>query len=641
MKYKISRPYLLISFSLALLVLFSCNNTVNKDIGKREFLSNPDQSEGVSETTDETLEPDSSYDEDSVQDSNEETVEIKQHWTRGSYDYFVMFKSLLENLDTVGEGGNPQADACTADQSAKKFTLSNDHLPDDAHIENAIVVWTGAVPVDKIEQPVKNSITLHFESSINDISLEKEFKTNNEGFVGYLQDFEFEWWEEIDTGIKRAYFSYRKDVTDFFNELHEEGRKQEIPLDGLSIVGDYSVSGVECTDEMTYLQKSVMVSGWALILVYSSEKITPKKIHLFNGFDRYWHEESEIEVGEFEFTESPTVRLTVMVVEGDPGIVVAQNPETGQAATPESLQIQPEYSDWAWLKLYNECNRLSEKEIIGETYYYTEVYNSISSVYGWDSFVPECIGGVPENMNSETIEHGIDVDTFVMNSSKDEEYRNYFIKGQQNMKIKIGANQDEIFSNFVIVSIDTKPASYDIPKNPNTPDGREKKYCSCSTDVDSICFDRPYYSYTKIENWGEDSAVNITISEEFSTQATYIEGTTEFATEFDEYGRGVNWQQIEDGADGEFPLLSPYKIADTLEACNPQNGSCAETIMIRYKLMPIDNLPKHAVILHSATINDHFDMQYRTNSNVPLRLGSGSCPLILECPEPDENECVW
>ena len=559
-------------------------------------------------------------------------------WEGGSHDYFVMFKSLLENRDTVGEGTNPQADTCADESVGTTFNLNMTHVPVDARIDKAFLVWTGAVPSTGLQNQTDNEVTLTFAGSGGDIDLSKSISASRSATVSDFQDFEFESYRDPENP-ERAYFSYRVDVTEFFDEIHQKGRELMYGYDGLSLLGDYTVSDLTCTDESNYLNASVLVSGWALVLVYTSEEILPKKIYMYNGLTGYWHQESELSVAGFEFPNDPSLRISLMVAEGDPGNAVVENPNTGSLAYAESLQIQGD--GFEWLQMFNECNYLTQNDSVGQILYYTEVYNSISSVYGYSDEIPTCIGGTPPAIDTQNIEYAMDVDTFVIDTSATgmEKFREQFKAGGDHISLKIGANQDWILSNFMVLSVDTKAAAFDIPPNEETPDGREKSYCSCASDQDKICLDRPFYSLIKVQNWGEGDAANVTVQETIPEETEYVQGTTMFATEFDSPWHGTNWKLIPDNPNGEFPLLTPVKLADSMIHCDRENMTCEDTILVRFMLQPKEDLPKHTVMFNSATISDVSSAEYVTNSSVDLRLAAGSCPATGECGEPSIDEC--
>lgn len=553
-------------------------------------------------------------------------------WEEGSRSYYVMFKSLLANNDTANDtnGGkyNPQADICL---DSSTFHLDNTKIPIDAYVDRAFLVWTGAVASEKIHQPTDNEVNLSFKQEESLINLDMIVTASRKAMITDEQDFEFESFKDSDD---RVYFTYRVDITDIFKRIHQEGRMADIPYFGESLYGDYTVSGLDCTNEAFYLNSTSILSGWAILLVYTTAEVPPRKIYVYNGFQAYQHKQTQINVSGFEFPAKPQVRLTLHSLEGDPGLVDLQS-----SLIPEGIKLQGAGSDW--VQLSNICNPLTQVDNFGQPFPFTEIFNSISSEYGYKDSTPACIGGIPPDFDLKTMEYAMDVDTFLLDPQADSKLANHIFQGGTNLSLSIGANQDWILPNFLILSIDTKAIKYDIPDNPGTPGGREKDICSCSLEQDSICLNTEYYYSIKIQNWGDETAINVTVQDVLPSEIYYIPGTTVIATEFNEAGQGLNWTKLPDINSGGtlFPLEKPLKIADKMKPCNKTDFSCENTVMIRFKVTPTPGLPKHVVISNIAVINDSTDNPYSTNSDIPLRLRGGTCYKDGECDKPDLSKC--
>jgi len=541
-------------------------------------------------------------------------------WEDGARSYHVMFKSTLLNMDTAGEGTNPQADKCRdmmgnavdfTEDSGNTYTLDMTHVPLDAHVDQAFLVWNGAIPMADAGNPTDNEVTLGFAHKDGAISHSTTVTASRAGSLNDAQDFEFESYKDPD-GTNRNYFTYRVDVTDFFQTLHEKGNEAELGFDGMSLFGDYTVSGLRCTSEATFVDNSTAVSGWSLIVVYTSADITAKKIYLYNGFAGYWHQSSDIYVSGFEFPSDPQIRLTMMVAEGDPGNAVVVDPNTSGIAVPESLQVQGDNVDW--LQLFNDCNFLTEKESMGQKIFYTEIFNSISSVYGYADDIPVCVGGTPPAIDTNTMEYGMDVDTFVMDSATDGQYAAHFQKGGDHISLKIGANQDWILTNFLIVSLDTKKPDFDIPGEP------EKIACGPVEDSTSFCLEKEFYYAIKVQNWGDDDTSAISVQDILPEHLEYVPGTTVKATEFDAEYQAAKWVQIPD-KNGAFPLNEPTKVSESLRYCDKTAMTCPDTVMVRFKVKPKSGLPKHTVLYNTGLISAAGSATpYTTNTAIPLRL---------------------
>ncbi|MGI6394193.1 MAG: WAP domain-containing protein [bacterium] len=588
----------------------------------------------------------------------------KLQWEAGSFDHFVMFKSLMaNNIRTQCSTNpnpsfgcdlpnNPEADTCLTQST---FTLTSKHIPDDAYIEAAYLVWSTSINPDNPNGPTDNTAVVEFASSDGKIFDSKNVVAPKQGFPGTIAnngnpDFTFEGIAIEQNGqVLGGYYTYRVDVTDFFVGIHEKGRVEGYGSDGMALYGDYTVSDIACTDNELYISgtsggttySSTVVCGWSIILVYRSHRISPKMVYIYNGFSQYVGQEVDLAVSGFEFPDKPLVKMTFAVNEGDPGFAYASGCGAMGfgACPPEGLQVTgvttPETS---WVLLQNECNPAKFTDSSGTPFNYSETYNSISSMYGWDDKFPTCVGGDPNNPNPDTLEYTMDVDTFLMDSETNNLFEEQFKKGDSVMFFKIGANRDVVYTNYMVLSVDTKAPRYDIPPNPDTPDGREKNYCSCSTKSDSVCFTSPFYFVVKIQNWGDDISTGVTLQDTLSYKVKYVAGTTEMCNEWKEPNVCAKWIEIKD-KDGGFPLAEPYPIADTLLYCDPQTMECPETVMVRFKVLPKEDLQKHDVIENTAIINDSTNRPYKTNTSIPLRLVAGDCPSAAECENPDLTEC--
>ena len=589
----------------------------------------------------------------------------KLQWDAGSYDYFVMFKSLMTNNirtlcstnpnPSVGCDleGNPEADTCLTQST---FTLTSKHVPDDSYIEAAYLVWSTSIDPNNPLGPTDNTAKIDFKSSDGKIIDSANVTAPRQGVPGTTAnngspDFTFEGiGMEQNGSVVAGYYTYRVDVTDFFSGIHEKGRVEGYGSDGMALYGDYTVSDVACTNNPGYISQisggsiysSTVVCGWSLIMVYRSYRVSPKMVYIYNGFSQYVGQEVDLTVSGFEFPDKPLVKMSFAVNEGDPGFAYATGCGGGfvpEPCPPEGLQVTgvttpPE----SLVLLQNECNPAKFTDSQGSPFNYSETYNSISSIYGWDDKSPTCAGGDPNNPNPDTLEYTMDVDTFLMDSETNNAFAEQFKKGDKAMFFKIGANRDVVYTNYMVLSVDTKAPRYDIPPNPDTPSGREKNYCSCSEQSDAVCFTAPFYFVVKVQNWGDDISTDVTIQDKLSPKVTYVPGTTEICKDWKETNVCSKWTKIEDKA-GKFPLEEPYPLTDVMMYCDPLTMECPETIMVRFKVLPKDNLQKHDVIENTALINDSSGKVYKTNTSIPLRLVSGTCPNAAECENPDLTEC--
>ena len=553
-------------------------------------------------------------------------------WEDGAYGYHVMFKTLLENL--TADGDNPQADACISESTGSTYTLDASHVPTDAYVERAFLVWSGAVPIANINDPTDNEVFFSYNSTDGQISLNETIKAKKAYKITESADFEFDAFRDLENP-NHSYFTYRVDVTEFFKTIHDKGRDLGFEYDGYSLFGDYNLSGLTCASDSSYIGSTEMVSGWSLVMIYTSTEISPKKIYFYDGFKAYWHEESEINVTGFEFPTDPEVRLTLISHEGDPNLALLENPNGG-SVIPEGLQVQGDQV--GWLLISNTCNPKAQKSDGITTLYYTEIYNSISSVYGWADIDPTCIGGTPPVWDYEHIEYAMDVDTFVMDSSTDGSYAAHFNKGGQRIALRIGANQDQTITNMLVVSVDTKAPMFDIP-------GKEEKVACTPANADGKWCETGEHTFAiRIQNWGDDITPPVIVKDTIPEGMEYVPGSTQYATEFDTVdGEKIakKWIKIPDLGDGEFPLVSGFKVADTIDFCEVGDDylTCKNLIVVRFRATVSSGTDKKAVLENVATIDTTGFPTYKTNLGLPVKLTLEPSSCVTDAAKIDLSQC--
>jgi hypothetical protein len=142
-------------------------------------------------------------------------------WEDGAYGYYVMFKSLLENLQA--DQGNPQADAC---KNSGTFILESRHVPPDAYVSDAFLIWSGAQPMAKVNDVTDSEVTLSFSSADGKISETQVVKGKKAYKISESAGFEYDSFKDTDPNtLNQSFFTYRVDVTEFFKNIHDKGRE--------------------------------------------------------------------------------------------------------------------------------------------------------------------------------------------------------------------------------------------------------------------------------------------------------------------------------------------------------------------------------------------------------------------------------
>ncbi len=576
-------------------------------------------------------------------------------WSDGSRDFFVMYNSNITNeIKLFGESDeNPQADTCV---ESSKFTLTDFHIPPDAVIEEAYLVWMGAVDPDKMDEPTDNIVNFKYvKSGEETVSHEQEINATGDPTGKLLTDaqsFNFEsikFTDSVEIGctteesgvveddVPLGYFTYRVDITDFFREISQKNISAGESKSGV-YYGDYIFSGLECTDHDIYKCKTMMMSAWAVFFVYRSQNIRPKKIYFYKGFSLMQGDEVTVPVKSFELPKDPVVRLTSIIAEGDPGLVEPSLPM-------ENIFIQGPDVD-SKFRLYNECNPLEGDNV--------EVFNSVSSIITWDAEVEseqsiKCLSGI----NDADMNYGIEVDTFLLDSKDNDGLKEHLKKGNTSLDVIFSVNKDAVFTNFFVLSVDQKVNNFDIPPEAsdpeksqfNFPHDREKHYCACPASYqphnDYYCYDedKEFYYFIKVQNWGENEEKRVVVTDKLDDYLEYIPNTTEIATVYDsEKDVFTDWKLIPDEADGSFPLINGHLVAESMTPCDKITWICEDTFLIRYKVKP-KYLMMHYVFENIAYIGDIYeDEPYGTNSFYPLKLVPESF-CNSECVNPTPEMC--
>ena len=585
-------------------------------------------------------------------------------WEEGAWDFFIMHKSSLErspenkaaaldeHLNEIA--GNPQGDTLVDQTIGTTYRLTSKHIPPDADVDRAFLIWQADQDPNNIDGNTDNSVTLTFTNASNpEITLTQEVTALTQGNLAKDNKgmFEYEavrlsvdsnYYDEKnkdkpyycnETARYTGYYTYRVEVSDFMKKIIQMGEEKGMQP-GEALYGDYNVKGMTSSDHCFYMKQSSMVAGWALPFVYTSSNIRAKKIYFYHGLEAYQNKNAFIAVNGFKLPAEAVIRLGLVVFEGDPGMAKKSNGIAIGDLPAEGLAISGFANPNDYKILFNTCNPPKTEPLN-----YTEIYNSISSVFGWNESTETCIGD-PDNPESTSnpIEYAIDADTFIVDS-RFPPFDTMFNKDDMQFGLRIGANQDQIYTNFLVVSVDSRPPQFDIPENKFTPNGREKDYCSCAKEADAFCADRPFYYTIKVQNWGDDSATGVKVQDKLPFQVEYVPGTTEIATKINEEGLGTDWETVPD-VNGNFPFEEPRVVADILEHCRHSDSTCDQSAWIRFVVRPKSDLSKNEVIKNMAVITSNETASaFNTNSNIPLRLKIGSCPPVSECELPSKMEC--
>ena len=333
-------------------------------------------------------------------------------WEEGAWDFFIMHKSLIKQV--TGEAsttvGNPQADTCIELDVGSTYRLESKHIPPDANVDRAFLVWLSTQNPDNLNGPTDNSVTLTFTNSLDSsITLSREITASKQGNLATTQigDFEYEALNMPDSSTgNTGVFTYRVEVSDFMKEIIAMGEAAGMKS-GEALYGDYNVKGMDCSNHQNYLTTSGLVGGWSLPFVYTSAHINPKKIYFYNGLAAYRFQAATITVSGFELPAEAVIKLGLVVFEGDPGLASATGTSLFGQAEPEALSVSGQSDPVNFALLYNNCNPPRYQDSLGSPFNYTEIYNSISSIFSWENIENYwCIGNPDNPSDIVDLKHG-------------------------------------------------------------------------------------------------------------------------------------------------------------------------------------------------------------------------------------------
>lgn len=537
---------------------------------------------------------------------------------QGGTSYIMFGNSLLaDKLTLYGEGENRQGDTCRANST---YTLRNSELPIDAVVQKAYLIWTGAVDPEKFDEPTDDVVYLDF--------YREDGKRQNWDIMSSLygpkhigdtsDPFLFEsvrFTDDIPVGCSEtepgtmttadlAYFTYRVDISKFFLQIQMDNELDSNPLlPGEALYGDYTVSGLDCTESDVYRCSTLMVSNWALLLIYQTAEIAPHNIYLYPGL-MLGKEESlgnqiHTTLTHRDLPYQPTIRMTMLSSEGDPALGSAQNLFELFFIRGNDLE--------SWRLIADDCDP--------EDTYFNEIWDSRPSSFSYNS---------EKNRYCTSYDQGhtfsLDIDNWYLDTATDEHLATILSDGNNDINLSFNFTIDEVLTNLLILSVEKKSSSFDIPGED------ELRTCVCHPEEprNIYCPGEPQYFFVSIENWGDAPAEAVYLKAAYYEDVfDYVPGTTEVATEFDEKGNGLNWQKILDGPEGTFPLREPNLIANRLDSIKLSPGS-APSYLVRFRLLSKADVDTNMLGGVGATISDTENL-YNVNNNLYFLLFSGEC----------------
>ena len=543
---------------------------------------------------------------------------------QGGADHLLFGNTFLADQRTInGLSGDRQGDTCVAVSSS---VLTAEDIPLDAEPFKAYLVWTGAVDPAKLEEPTDHTVHLSFvreDGYLYDTDIaagaaprylgdtEDPFTFESVRFTADVLVGCSETAPGTPTAAELAYFTYRADATDFFERILRDNALTAAPMmPGQAVAGTYTVSGLDCTDDDSYRCSTLMVSNWAMLIVYRSGNIhPPQDIYLYPGFAFLKEESVDTRIEGLVLPVDTPVRMTMLSAEGDPALMTARGGF-------ETVAVRG--NDGAVVPITGDCD--PEDDAVNE------VWDSRRSFFALSESGAYCTA-----YDDEPYAFGLDIDRWALDPTIDTRLAGIFSEGGDAIDLRFRFAADEVLTNLLVLSTERPVFDFDVPG------ADELRNCPCVPEGtrDIFCEEEPLYILLTVENWGETFAESVYVQADYDRSVfDYVAGTTEIATQFDDSGNGLNWQVFLDGPAGAFPLAEPDLIANNLDSSLAASDT-ALSYRIRFQLLPKKELPKNTVGKVSAVISDA-DSSYRTNHNLPLRLYPGSC--LETCTEKELRE---
>ncbi len=517
----------------------------------------------------------------------------------GAYDYFILSKSLLADNRSQPyekEGRVPQGDTSLGIAGATAV-LGADDVPPDAIVERAILVWVVSKDSSNKSAFGDQTVTL-----ITPDGEEHEVTAPITGNSTTPPSLEFEAY----ASGSYYYYLYRVDITETLKAYQEGGADPSNPQ---SLTGNYTVKGVDdiydclANENHVYCSSASMVGAWQLILVYSSKQIARKRIYFYHGME--WSSSTmlnplTIHITGFELPEEAVVKLSVVTSDGD-------DVETAK----EFLRIKGNATTNNYLVLADPCN---PPDFPFNNKFLNYNYKKESS--------PSCL-----------IELSYDADTFLLQYDPNDTTGliNEHIKaGTTAFDFQIGTGSDIVLTNYMMMSVDTKLPAFDIP-------GMDEKFLRTnSLSGNHFCHDRDSAYEIWVENHGQETAQMVMVRDPLPAGLKYVPGSTQI----DRTGTGNCFETVSD-VNGESPIFEGMSVAESLGICHNEND--CPRILIRFKVRPLDGLPKNALFQNTAFIWDAVlgeSAAYRSNQGLALRsFLDQACPETVTDPYPAGTTC--
>ena len=471
----------------------------------------------------------------------------------GAFDYAIVGGTVLVDnctRDAFSGACNPPGGDLQGDAVVDWPNIAEMYgVPYDATVEYAELIWMASNTPDTA---VDNTVT--FQAPAGDfIDLTADAVNNCQSVVernvniGSLASPEY---------ADFMAYTCRVDITELLRD-HVDVRNR--PLNGSWNFGHLAASTAR-----QYIMTTGVVGAWAVMIVYQSQDIARKRLYLYEGFEQAQCERIELTPTGFEVPKNPAAKITYFVGEGDATIS-----GTGISGCTVSEGLWFNY-----LQLGDTCNFLDNP------------FNSTRST-NIDPGVGDC----------EVNVFSLDLDTFHVGDLLHE--------GDTYAKVFFDLGQDQIYTNFLMLSIDTKLPSFDIPNLP------EK---TASVEDGGYVSPGDQFEYKiRVENHGEDLARHVVVQDEipeyteYVCNSTFIKGPDDVET------------PVADRDDCICPLTG---VGVVVTESMPVGSAAGYTLRFSVRLLGEDaGVTKETLIYNEAKISSLGNADvYVTNGGIPVRL---------------------
>ena len=418
-----------------------------------------------------------------------------------------------------------------------------DGIPEDAQVEQAFLVWMASV-----DTGAGIDTKVRYQPPFGQEYVVDANPVDDCDMIQFSRN-----------GYSFKYSSCMVDIT--------ETMRKHVDVDGNPLNAWWNFGDMDVSVEPQYRLDTTMLGAWAAVIIYRSPGITRKRLYLYKDFTRMQCGRIALTPAGFETPAGAEAKITYFVGEGDEGVYGTE------PTCPAPYQTEGLFFNGTQL---SDANNPADNP-----------YNSTRST----NVIPE--------VGCETQVYSLDLDTYDVSS--------LLSPGDTSATVWLDTGRDVIFSNFLMVSIDTKPPSFDIPDMP------EK---TCSVPDDGFVSPGDAFEYTiTVQNHGEDVAFDVTVQDEIPQYTKYVCNSTYLKAP------DGSEQQIPDRGSCICPLTGEgITIASRLDQYIVNH----ETYEVRFSVTLLgeeSGVTKETLIYNDARINSSNGFEaYVTNGGIPVRL---------------------